>query len=185
MRTAILRNCRARRSTAHHGDDSTQMPIEQQSCNRPSGVAALNILNDPDSWATHLRLTLTGSMVCGRAGVLDDLWRETRHGRSQSPARQTCCDSGNCRDQRRLGVRSFGFTAGLMTQTTAAALLGLALFYATFFYALARVYHFRRADDDVVRVVCVERQPTDPFLWVDNLPKAASGKQPRRVPSLF
>jgi hypothetical protein len=71
----------------------------------------------------------------------------------------------------------FGFTAGLMTQTTAAALQGLALFYATFFYALARVYHFRRTDDDVVRVVRVERQPTDPFLWVDNLPKAASGKQ--------
>ena len=70
-----------------------------------------------------------------------------------------------------------GFASGLMTQNTAAALQGLAFFYATFFYALARVYHFRRTDRDVVRVVHVDRQPTGPFLWVDNLPKAATGKQ--------
>ena len=71
----------------------------------------------------------------------------------------------------------YGFASGLMSQHTAAALQGLALFYATFFYALARVYHFRRTDRDVVRVVHVDQRPTDTFLWVDNLPKAATGKQ--------
>ena len=70
-----------------------------------------------------------------------------------------------------------GFTAGLMTQNTGTALPGLAFFYATFFYALARVYHFRRTDHDVVHITHVDRRNADPFSWVDYLPKAASGRK--------
>jgi hypothetical protein len=65
----------------------------------------------------------------------------------------------------------------LMTQNTGPALQGLALFFATYFYTLVRAYQLRRTDHDVVRVVHVNRRSTDPFLWVDYLPKSASGKQ--------
>jgi hypothetical protein len=70
-----------------------------------------------------------------------------------------------------------GFTAGLAAQNTGLALPGLALFFATFFYALARAYHFRRTDRDVVQASHAHRPATDPFLWVNYLPKAASARR--------
>ena len=70
-----------------------------------------------------------------------------------------------------------GFARGLLTQNTGLALLGLALFFATFFYVLVRAYHFRRTDHDVVHVSHVHRLATDPFSWVNHLPKAASAKR--------
>ena len=66
---------------------------------------------------------------------------------------------------------------GLLTQNTGLALLGLALFFATFFYTLVRAYHFRRTDHDVVQVSHAHRLATDPFLWVNYLPKAASARR--------
>ena len=70
-----------------------------------------------------------------------------------------------------------GFTRGLLTQNTGLALLGLALFFATFFYTLVRAYHFRRTDHDVVQVSHAHRLATDPFSWVNHLPKAAGAKR--------
>jgi hypothetical protein len=70
-----------------------------------------------------------------------------------------------------------GFTAGLATQNTGLAFPGLTLFFATFFYTLVRAYHFRRTDHDVVQVSHAHRLATDPFLWVNYLPKAASARR--------
>ena len=67
-----------------------------------------------------------------------------------------------------------GFAAGLVTQRNGLALQGLALFFATFFYTLVRAYHFRRTDQDVVRIVHVDRRVTDPNSWVDYVPKSVS-----------
>ena len=70
-----------------------------------------------------------------------------------------------------------GFTSGLVTQNTGLALLGLALFFATFFYTVARIYHLPRPSEDVVRTVQVQERVADTFVWVDRLPRSASGKQ--------
>jgi hypothetical protein len=57
------------------------------------------------------------------------------------------------------------FTASLMTQNKGHALQGLALFFATFFYTLVRIYQLGRTDHNFARVV--DRQATDPYSRVD------------------
>jgi len=71
----------------------------------------------------------------------------------------------------------YEFTSGLVAQNTVLALLGLALFFATFFYTLARIYHVPRPSGEVARNVQVKERVADPFVWVDHLPRAATGKQ--------
>jgi hypothetical protein len=44
-----------------------------------------------------------------------------------------------------------GFGAGLVTQDTASALQGLAVFFAAYFYTLIRAYQLRDVDYDVIR----------------------------------
>ena len=70
-----------------------------------------------------------------------------------------------------------GFTSGLVTQNTGLALLGLALFFATLFYTVSRIYHVPRPSEGVVRTVQVQERAADTFVWVDHLPRAATGKQ--------
>jgi hypothetical protein len=68
-----------------------------------------------------------------------------------------------------------GFGAGLVTQDTASALEGLALFFATYFYTLIRAYQLSDVDDDDMRVAQrAARSPraVDFWSWVENLPKS-------------
>ena len=67
--------------------------------------------------------------------------------------------------------------SGLVTQITGLALLGLALFFATLFYTVSRIYHVPRPSEGVVRTVQVQERAADTFVWVDHLPRAATGKQ--------
>ena len=68
-----------------------------------------------------------------------------------------------------------GFGTGLVTQDTASALQGLALFFATYFYTLIRAYQLRDVDYHDIRTD--QRATGTPravhfWSWVENLPKA-------------
>jgi hypothetical protein len=66
-----------------------------------------------------------------------------------------------------------GFGAGLVTQDTAAALEGLALFFATYFYTLMRASQLGGVDDDESdRRATRTTRAVDFWSWVENLPKA-------------
>ena len=70
-----------------------------------------------------------------------------------------------------LGLAGFG--AGLVTQDTATALEGLAIFLATYFYTLMRASQLARVDDDEIdRRATPTSRAGNFWSWVDNLPKA-------------
>lgn len=70
-----------------------------------------------------------------------------------------------------LGLAGFG--AGLVTQDSAAALEGLAIFFATYFYTLMRASQLGDVDDgDIDRRAARTTRAVDFWSWVQNLPQA-------------
>ena len=70
-----------------------------------------------------------------------------------------------------LGLAGFG--AGLVTQDTATALEGLAIFLATYVYTLMRASQLGSVDDDDIdRRAARTTRAVDFWSWVENLAKA-------------